>query len=79
MRGDDENHRLHHGACRRGQDHGASETDVRGREAAAVPCLRAGFTHGGRGERGIFLIISFSPEGKVYRLFAGAAGFLIRI
>jgi hypothetical protein len=25
------------------------------------------------------LIISFSPEGKVYRLFAGAAGFLIRI
>ena len=53
------------------------ETDVRGGEASAVPCLRAGCAHGGRGERGLFLIISFSPEGKVYRLLASSRGFLV--
>jgi hypothetical protein len=74
MRRHDEDRRLHHGVCRRGPDHGASEADVRGGEASAVPCLRTGCPDGGRGERGIFLIISFSPEGKVYRLLAGARG-----
>jgi hypothetical protein len=30
---------------------------------------------GGRGERQLYMIISFSPEGKAYRLLAGARGF----
>jgi len=46
---------------------------------AALPCLRAGCAHGGRGERGLFLIISVSSEAGVYRLLAGAVGFLISI
>jgi hypothetical protein len=33
----------------------SSEADVRGGEAPAVPCLRAGCPTGGRGERGILL------------------------
>jgi len=41
-----EGYNFHHGICRRGQDHGASEAGVRGGEAAAVSCLRAGFAHG---------------------------------
>jgi len=42
---------------------------------ATLPCFYLGRPHGARGERRIFLIISFSPEGKVYRLLAGARGF----
>jgi hypothetical protein len=52
---EEELRRLPHGGCRRGSDNGASEADVCGSEASAVPCLRAGRPRGGRGERGIFL------------------------
>jgi len=37
--------------------HGASEADVRGGEAPAVPCFYRGRPDGGRGERGILLSI----------------------
>ena len=47
--------------------------------AAALPCLRAGRARGGRGKRGLFLIISISRAEQVYCLLAGAAGFLIPI
>jgi len=59
--------------------HGASEADVRGGEAPAVPCFYRGPPDGGRGERGILLSISFSPEAKVYHLLAGARGFSVQI
>ena len=59
--------------------HRSHEADVCGGKASAVPRLRAGRAHGGRGERGLFLIISFLPEGKVYRLLAGARGFFAPI
>ena len=37
--------------------HGASEADVRGGEAPAVPCFYRGRPDGGRGERGILLSV----------------------
>jgi len=40
------------------------EADVCGGEAPALPCLRAGCAHGGRGKRGIFLIIRDYKERK---------------
>jgi len=79
MRGPDEGRRLHHGGCRRGSDNGASEADVCGGEASAVPCLRAGCAHGGRGERGIFLGFDDQEGAGVYRLSAGARGFSVQI
>jgi len=47
--------------------HGASEADVRGGEAPAVPCLRVGRARGGRAERGIFLIIRDHGEWEPQR------------
>ena len=57
--------------------HRSHEADVCGGKASAVPRLRAGRAHGGRGERGLFLIISFSPGTGVYRFLSSAAGFLV--
>ena len=47
------------------------ETEVCGGEAAAVPCFYRGRPDGGRGERGIFLIVSLSGEGE--SIFIGPA------
>jgi len=79
MRGPDEGRRLHHGGCRRGSDNGASEADVCGGEASAVPCLRAGYAHGGRRERGIFLGFDDQEGVGAYRLFTAPAAFLAPI
>jgi hypothetical protein len=43
-------------ACRRRSDHPSPGVDVRGREAAALPDLRAGRPDGGRGLRGLQLV-----------------------
>ena len=68
-----------HGVRGRGPDHRSSEADVRGGEAPAVPCLRAGCPDGGRGERGIFLGFDDQDGAGVYRLSAGARSFSVRI
>jgi len=47
--------------------HRSSEADVCGGEAPALPCFYRGSPDGSRGVRGLFMIISFSREGKVYR------------
>ena len=57
MRGDDEDHRFHHEVCRCGPHHQSPEANVCGGEASAVPRFYRGRPDGGRGERGIFLII----------------------
>ena len=79
MRGPDEGRRLHHGGFRRGSDYRSSEAWVCGGEASAVPCLRAGCAHGGRGERGIFLGFDDQEGAGVYHLSAGARGFSVQI
>jgi hypothetical protein len=48
--GEDEAYRLYHGVYSRGSHHRSPEADVCGGEAPALPCLRAGCAHGGRGE-----------------------------
>jgi len=74
MRQPDEGPRLHHGVCRRGPDNRSSETDVRGGEAPAIPCLRAGCPTGGRGERGILLSILRSGRSGSLLFFSRGGG-----
>jgi len=53
----------------RGPDHRPSQDSVRGREAAALPCLPAGRLDGGRGAGGLFLRTNgFDGGTKAYRL-----------
>jgi len=52
----------------------SSEADVRGGEAPAFPCLRAGCPTGGRGERGILLSVLRSGRSGSLLFFSRGGG-----
>jgi hypothetical protein len=51
--GQDKGSRLPYRVCRRGPHHPSPALDIRRKEAATRPCLRAGRFNDGRGERAV--------------------------